>query len=222
MLAHFSIRSLREHGVTEPIRVLTDLDTDLFDRDGVTTSRVTVPAGGHKPSRYIKTALGHHTPFAETLYLDCDVVCLGNIAAIWAASSDLALALDARPTVAECDHCTDEERAYTLAVCPGQAQWNSGVMLWRHCPALWQRWREEWLRYRNIDQLALSRTLHHLSLRPATLPEQYNHQGSTLDWAVECSAVLWHPWNDRFAYYRAKHGDEFDATYTRWCQLRPS
>jgi Glycosyl transferase family 8 len=131
-------------------------------------------------SRWIKTRLNEFSPYAETLFLDGDILPLQPVGDLWAALSenDFAMVPDRLPTIGECDHIAVDEKDYTLAILPGSTrQFNSGVMLWRHnepVKALFQQWHLEWLRFAKQDQLALVRAIATTQTGITELPRIYN------------------------------------------------
>lgn len=220
VLAHFSILSLRQQGVEDPICVLTDRPSDLFDLDGVTTRIVEVEPIGFRHSRHLKTQLDELTPFDQTVFLDCDVLCLRDPAGIWLDGDSFGAALDEHATVQSCTHARPEEHEYTSRLDPWFPQWNTGVLMWRGNKRLWGLWNDEWMRFGDIDQLAFARAVRRLDAPVVTLPDIYNHQGSSLADAQRDGAVFWHPWHARVACFRQVFGGAFDAQYRDWCELR--
>jgi Nucleotide-diphospho-sugar transferase len=136
-------------------------------------------------SRHLKTQLATLSPYAETIYIDSDMLPLKPIAPVWRYldDGDMAMALDRLPTVAECDHIAPAERDYTLDFLAAQSlpstttQFNSGVMVWRRNPTtqrLFKQWQQEWLRFQKQDQLALVRAIATTQSEIAPLPVNYN------------------------------------------------
>ncbi len=139
-----------------------------------------LPQGNAFVSRYLKTDLVHWSPYAETLFLDADILPRRSLGQLWSylQDADFAMAADRLPTVAMCDHIASAEKTYTLNLVPADAtQFNSGVMLWRHNPAtqqLFEQWHQEWQVFQKQDQLALVRALHRTQVKVAQLPRSYN------------------------------------------------
>jgi Nucleotide-diphospho-sugar transferase len=131
-------------------------------------------------SRAIKTQLARFSPYAETLFLDADILPIKPIGTLWdyLDQGDLAMVSDRNPTVAECDHIAQLEKDYTLQLVPSHTpHFNSGVMLWRDTPAtqdLFQQWHREWQQFQKQDQLALVRALQTASITVLQLPITYN------------------------------------------------
>jgi hypothetical protein len=131
-------------------------------------------------SRDLKTCLANISPYNETLYLDSDILPLRPLNPIWdyLAQGDMAMVIDRQPTIADCDHIADAEKAYTLRLLPGDTpQYNSGVMLWRNSTvtqSLFKHWQQEWNKFQRHDQLALVRAIATSQPRIVTLPINYN------------------------------------------------
>jgi hypothetical protein len=198
-------------------------------------------------SRHLKTQLADLSPYTETLYIDSDILPLKSIAPIWGYldHADLAMALDRLPTVAECDHIAPVERDYTLAflaaraagmssgTTPGRTtQFNSGVMLWRQnqsTQTLFEQWQQEWLQFRQQDQLALVRAIATTQSEIAQLPVNYNI--SPIDSAPvllpKNEVYLLHCWGGRVAsgdYRRIAQGfyPDIVATVAQLLQTQDS
>lgn len=169
-----------------PIHWVTDfVEIDDLPLDGlrVTTQVATdlQPGSGKQRSRELKTRLNEFTPFAETLYLDCDTVVVKPLDGIWENLKDANLSFrkDRTPTVARCDHAFGHEKEYTWRTIGREApQYNGGVFLWRsgtEAMQLFEIWAAEWRRFKHIDQLALARAVHVAQPKITLYPEEYNH-----------------------------------------------
>jgi Glycosyl transferase family 8 len=187
--ALISAIALRQHEPELPITLVYDLASiplwlfhDRLQQHNITprfvsTAHLSPPVFS---SRWIKTRLNQFSPYAETLFLDSDILPLQPIADLWEALSenDFAMVLDRLPTIGECDHIADVEKNYTLARLPRSTrQFNSGVMLWRNTSnvkMLFQQWHLEWLRFEQQDQLALVRAIATAETRITELPRTYN------------------------------------------------
>ncbi|MBD2077248.1 hypothetical protein H6F86_25895 [Phormidium sp. FACHB-592] len=189
--ALISALALRQLEPDLPIVLLSDferLESLGLERFHLTCQRVVLPTVGLRPqsmaSRWVKTHLPEWSPFAETLYLDADVLPIQPIEPIWEClqAGSLALAVDVNGTLAQCDHVAAVEKAYTLQQCAADSlQWNGGVMLWQRCPAvltLFETWQVEWQRWQQHDQLALLRSLQTTALPVVELPNVYNFPAS--------------------------------------------
>jgi hypothetical protein len=185
--ALISALALRQLEPDLPIMLLSDfshLQTFRLERFNILTQTLVIPDSERLPngmeSRLIKTSLLQFTPFEQTLYLDADVLPIQPIAPIWdfLAQGNMALAVDVRPTISECDHVAKEEREYTLQRCSAATvQLNGGVMLWRNTSevrSLFAAWKHEWLQFKRQDQLALVRAIQTTQTRVVELPEVYN------------------------------------------------
>jgi hypothetical protein len=165
LLTAASIISLRDTGYRGPITVFSDLPALRLRSLGVHVTKITVPQGARKPSRWVKTQLAKLTPYQETLFLDADTVVHKPFTLLWNAlrKHDIALGRDRNPTLGAANHATQEELQYTLRLYPRAApQYNSGILLWRQTPAMarfFAAWHQEWARFGDIDQLALTRAL---------------------------------------------------------------
>ncbi len=163
-----------------------------------------LPFSGAFASRWLKSNLNRFSPYAETLFLDADILPLQPVTPLWdyLDQADCAMAADRLPTVELCDHVGAEEKTYTLrqlasANLQGLPQkspqklpqespqkppqntphFNSGVLLWRDNLAtqnLFEQWYEEWQVFQQQDQLALVRALQTTQMNVARLPITYN------------------------------------------------
>jgi hypothetical protein len=131
-------------------------------------------------SRDLKTCLANISPYNETLYLDSDILPMRPLNPIWdyLAQGDMAMAVDRQPTIADCDHIANVEKAYTLRLLPSDTpQYNIGVILWRNSTptqALFKHWQQEWNKFQRHDQLALVRAIAQARPRVAILSINYN------------------------------------------------
>src|SRR5215218_9822905 len=149
-LARESIWSLRRARERVDVAVVCDDDADAATTarefgDGV--RRIVVPRDADAfGSRAIKTQLHRLTPFDETLYLDCDTLVVWPLDQIWQhlRSAEVALALDAHPTVQGALAAARGERRGTAAeweatrasmTSAAAPYFNGGVLLWRRSEA---------------------------------------------------------------------------------------
>lgn len=186
--ALISAIALRELEPDLPIVILTNLDE--LQSLGLEQFNITLkPIVLHPAlqlshvmeSRLIKTSLLELTNFDETLYLDADVLPLQSIASIWSYldKGSVAMAVDINSTLLQCDHVSQEEKEYTLKLCPASAtQFNGGVMLWKNTKEaanLFRKWKQEWLKFKAHDQLALIRAIHSTQTPIIEIPKIYNY-----------------------------------------------
>ncbi|MEH2425190.1 MAG: glycosyltransferase [Nostoc sp.] len=139
-------------------------------------------------SRVIKTSLHTFTVFDETLYLDADILPIKPIDEIWGFFNhgNIAMVPDPVPKMVDCANCdnyvSSEEKDYTLKTCAADlVQFNSGLILWKNTPdayTLFETWQKEWRRFKQQDQLALSRTIQETKNQIVHLPYAYNYPGS--------------------------------------------
>jgi hypothetical protein len=181
------IASYRRHNKDLPIKVISDVPLDT-DFDWVR------PESG-KGSRFYKTQALSFSPYDITLLVDDDTVChhplqelpgvlAGNPAALcpdgWWETVGEALQKGIRDK-----WCSPEEAQATAAVCPGDMRhFNSGVFLFDKSQAavdLFATWYEEWLRFQDVDQLALCRALSRTKTPITVLPKEWNCRRETPD-----------------------------------------
>jgi glycosyltransferase involved in cell wall biosynthesis len=131
-------------------------------------------------SRLVKIEMWQLTDYDETLFLDADILPLQPLTQIWQYldRGSLALAVDYKPTIADCNHIAPAEQEYTATICPGSTpQYNGGVFLWRRgadTERLFRAWQQEWCRFKQHDQLALVRAIHQTEFTIVELPKSYN------------------------------------------------
>ena len=146
----------------------------------ITFKQINVPYDCAFKSRHIKTLLYDLSPYDETLYLDSDIIAIKPVMDLWQnlEHHDLAMALDSRPLVSQCNHISAAELKYTLSLCcESAAQYNGGVLLWKRSSAakkLFKRWAKEWQVFQKHDQLALVRALEYSGVKIKELHQRYN------------------------------------------------
>jgi hypothetical protein len=183
--ALISAVALRAQDGQIPILVISNLPSLNhlpLERYAITPRCVGQPtlAPGLGLSRWLKTQINAYSPYAETLFLDADILPIGALSSLWPylAQGDLAMAADRMPTLGRCDHVAQEEVEFTLAhLSPQTVHFNSGVMLWRRTAAtdaLFAQWHREWHRFGQQDQLALARAVDHTQTAVVQLPSSYN------------------------------------------------
>ena len=228
-----SALSLRWAGYTGPIRVLVDnlgFDESIFENANVEIFPVKIPCEGDFSSRWIKTKLPHYTPFAQTLYLDCDVIALRHPRSVWKAlgNADFGMVRDPQ-TVATCNHATEAEFYHTLTVCPDSVQYNSGVMAWQTNEVtshFFELWHQEWQRFQDIDQLALARALakplaDEKKIALQELPLRFNIYGyETVLQAWSAKTVFWHVWKRADVVFAALFGPIYQEIFDKLCASR--
>lgn len=177
-----SILSLRHNGYSGPISVITDLDEGKsLEKIGINVIFVKVPVNAKRPSRWVKTQLYMLSPYDETLSLDADIIALQPIEKIWGFLSDTpALAIDCiLPILGQVVHGQMDEWRYTINECDSNfPHFNTGVILWKkskEAHQVFSEWHREWLRFRDIDQLAFLRALNNTYTRPSYLPIHFNY-----------------------------------------------
>ncbi len=184
-LTTLSISSLRRFGYGGPVRILTDRQD--WDIDHLDCEIVDVPSAGEGfDTQFYKTQLNKFG-FPVTLYLDADTLPISSIDQIWKELrwGDICLAHDLQSTVGSFVDVSWEKlnlRRDELEHMNGPSlrelpYFNSGVMLWNQCPAidrLFQEWHREWQRFRNLDQMALSRALSQVRPKLHTLSTVWN------------------------------------------------
>jgi GT2 family glycosyltransferase len=180
--ALISAIAFRQLNPEVPVTLLCDtpLRQSLLSKYGIELSPITIRNDFGFGSRFTKTQLNELSPYAETLYLDADILPLKPITAIWnyLETSEIAFVLDRNPTIGQCDHISIEEIKYTLQLLSASTwQYNSGLILWRKTLAttkLFEKWNNEWQRFSQHDQLALVRALSQSCLKISLLPKHYN------------------------------------------------
>ena len=183
-----SIAFLRQSGYDGPIRVVSD--AHLPESSNLDFETIEVPAVESTwESRYYKTQLNRFA-FARTLYLDADTLPVAPIDPLWDELrwADICLAHDIQADVASFlnvsrgkEHLSRDELIYMGGLPQRNCHYyNSGVILWRQCPAvdrLFRVWHREWKRFRNLDQLALVRAIAETGTSVHTLSPVWNCPG---------------------------------------------
>lgn len=135
-----------------------------------------------KESRFYKTQLHNLSPFDLTLFLDHDTVIhrpLPDLESVLGGDADIAMSLTPEATIAnvcietESKWILQAEKSVTVKECSLNTPFfNSGVMLFRKTQRtreLFDKWHQEWLRFQDVDQVALSRAIHKTGIQPMEL-----------------------------------------------------
>lgn len=201
-----SIERLRAFDPGDAVALLTDLPeaAEVCRRLGVWMGQVKTPRCTQYPSRFVKTRLARYSPFATTLFLDCDIVPLRRWAGVFelAKEGSIGAVPDAHPLPfdpSDGSRDTPEQRATRRRVRAGDAQVNCGVLLWQRGPQVasaFDRWFRQWCRFGQRDQPAFMRA--HVPWHP--LPGAFNDQvQGDAEAAAARGAVFWHPWSRKEA-----------------------
>lgn len=191
--AVISAFALRQVSPKLPIIILsnlknTELQEQLYEFN-IVIKPILIPEkekqGNVMISRWMKTRLHTFTEFDETLYLDADILPVKPIDEIWSflQFANTALTIDPYPTISllisKFTHVSQVERTYTSKICDGDAvQFNGGLILWRNNydgNTLFETWHKEWSRFKQQDQLALSRAIQETKTKIADIPSTYNY-----------------------------------------------
>jgi lipopolysaccharide biosynthesis glycosyltransferase len=184
--ARRSLESLRLTGCTLPVRIVTDRTNSIEGAEVVFKAVDPVPYS----SRFWKTWMNHLTPWDETLFLDSDTLISNPIDPVWdfLADADMGMARDAYWCISDLRrlrHTFYQEKRYTVALMPPPYEseyHNSGVMVWKKnetTDKLFEDWHQDWQRFKQIDQLALARTIFRMrtTVSLVTLPQTFNCRG---------------------------------------------
>jgi Glycosyl transferase family 8 len=126
-------------------------------------------------NREIKTSL-FNPSFKQTLFLDCDILAVNNIDAIWNFKG-ICLVRNDRPLIADCWHISEAEKRYTIDLYGNLPHCNSGVILFDNSSVseqFFSEWYKQWNIFKKHDQLALSRALAVTRIPVTELPKRYN------------------------------------------------
>jgi hypothetical protein len=201
----FSILSLRQYW-KGGISVLTSIPlveleflAEFLDVDLIAVFTPEMPP--RFQSRFIKTSLGRFTPYDHSIFLDLDTIVSQSVDRLF--EYEMAMAIDARPTVGESmkylrelNYCEEAESQQTLDICSAEfPHYNSGVFVWKTGDAsqrLFDRWHQEWRIFGERDQAALARTLVSTNIKPTVLPSRYNYFGELGGPLSNSEVVVWH------------------------------
>lgn len=185
--ALISAIALRQIEPDIPITFLTDyqkIESLQLEQFNITTKTLLIPEVWKQPqameSRLVKTSLPSFTDYEQTLYLDADILPLQPITPIWEylEQGNIGLCLERTPTISRCNHIAPEEKEYTLQKYPGDSlHFNAGMILWQTCPQtsnLFKAWKQEWMRFKQHDQLALTRAIHATQTPVTAVSSFYN------------------------------------------------
>lgn len=184
-MATLSVSLLRRFGYAGPVRIVTDSSGWIDDR--LQCELIEVPLRGLGfATRYYKTQI-HHYAFDVTLFLDADTVPIAPVAPIWRESrfAEVCVPLDVHPYVHHLILTHFDDRARCLPEYAHMKKrklldhplYSSGLMLFRRSRStdrLFQRWHQEWMRFRQEDQLALVRATAGANFEVHTLAPRWN------------------------------------------------
>lgn len=133
-------------------------------------------------SRWAKVNLDRWSPYRHTLYLDADTRVRGDVSTgfdVLDDDFDLVICPSIQQDRDILHHVGEAEREQTLQEigCNEVLQLQAGVFWFRKSPemrALFEAWREEWLRYEDQDQAALLRALNRKPVRIWVLSNVWN------------------------------------------------
>jgi lipopolysaccharide biosynthesis glycosyltransferase len=135
---------------------------------------------------YIKTQLDKLSPFDVTLYLDCDILAVGDIDGIWdyvgnglslAPAFSPVTADDVDPDLAATADDVDPDLAATYQKAGHCQQYNAGVILFNKSKKIskfFRDWAKEWMIFEQSENTALIRCLVDTGLNVNQLPSKYN------------------------------------------------
>jgi Glycosyl transferase family 8 len=175
----------REKNLSIPITIISDLNVLNFlnlEEYGIFPRLLSVDDHVATPffSRHIKTQIYQYSPYTQTLYLDADILQIGDVSQIWnyLDQANLAIAKDRLPEIHQCDHIGAPEIEFTIQQIPKDfPHYNSGVMLWRNTEdvqLLFAKWHQEWCRFQQQDQLALARAIAATQIPISVMPNTFN------------------------------------------------
>lgn len=180
-----SYGSLRGNGYTGTVTVLTDKTTEIRV-DGANIIREDV-GDGHYKSRILKCSIDQYTDAENNVFIDSDTYVANPIDILFDMPKgwNIAMARDVHLNVGEAadkwrenKYATEEELKETVDVCGIKTIFfNDGVIAFRKnqkTEALFEQWRQEWMRYRYRDQMALARALTKTNTEVKTLGLRYN------------------------------------------------
>lgn len=151
---------------------------------------------GYQVSRYLKLVEAPSlSPFGTSLYVDCDTLCPQaalNVPLLQMLANfghGFGLAINRGSTLEGASaHISPEELSYTAQlVPPNSIQFNGGVILWRsggEASAIFDHWWDEYQRFGQADQAALTRSLQIRGQQVFELPQQFNFPSSLLNEAA--------------------------------------
>jgi Glycosyl transferase family 8 len=127
---------------------------------------------------YLKTKLYELSPYDKTLYLDNDIRAIKDISSIWDYVRDgIGLSKAFRPLIKGCKYAEGLEESYTANVISNWHQYNSGMFLFVKSPLMssfFNNWYREWSKFKNHENMALTRLLDYSKVQPIELPSKYN------------------------------------------------
>lgn len=165
----------------ESLRLHSDLDVMVAGDQPVEGTTFHPFEDRGKPGRWAKVNLDKISPWDDTLFLDADTRVRKDISfgfRLLDLGWDFVMVGSIPQGGDVLNHATDEERKVTLMEIPFDPyQLNTGVMWFRKTTRVkrfFAAWRDEWKRWRGIDQGAFLRALNRRPMAIALLGRPYN------------------------------------------------
>ena len=179
-MALVSIRSLRQTNPKMPIQVVTNVAPS--PPDGLQEWRPgddiwSFLDWGSEKNRQVKTQLNKFTAFDRTIFLDCDTIVMGPMAAATTLLDywDVGLRLNPYPQTADGKGDVDILKGQRVSALP---HWNSGVVMFRNnakTDVMFDLWHRLYKHYKiGFDQVALVEALFRSEVRLLSLGRRWN------------------------------------------------
>jgi hypothetical protein len=149
--------------------IITDIDFghNLLIKFGQITTLLIEPIDPSNlgaSTAYLKTRLIYLSPFDKTLYVDCDIRAVRDIACIWSyCGESIAVASAFNPICANEFYPVDSEQEETqkyLSSLGDFTQYNTGLFLFKKSSQLqyvFDMWLVEWIKYKQHESMAFNR-----------------------------------------------------------------
>ncbi len=188
-MAFKSIQSLRNWFVGEILIIADQQYSKLLNLNNIIFKIIKTDKSYREQSRSAKTQLYDLSIFEKTLFVDCDTIFYKNPNEIF-NFNNISMALDTYPTLNRLRKRHKTELNYTRDVVPlNNNYYNSGVIFFPRNDIVanfFKVWHEEWQKFKNVDQLALARTIQKTQTFPTILNKCFN-QKRKID-----ETVIWH------------------------------
>jgi alpha-N-acetylglucosamine transferase len=133
---------------------------------------------GSCAAAYLKTCLHRLSPYDKTLYLDNDIRAVKSIDNLWDyVDEGIGFCNAFNPLIKDRDYPDNSEELYTANVITNWHQYNAGMFLFVKSDLtfdFFENWNHQWKKFRNHENMALTRLLDYSQIKLIQLPCKFN------------------------------------------------
>ena len=178
------------------VKILTDLDKKflrmesikLLESKNIIIEKVELnrEIGGKEEyfSRQIKTKINQFSDFETTIYIDADILPMGDYFDLLDLTSGGAnkiyMCKERKGSIGAWEYAKTLDGIETIKICENEnfPLFNSGFMVFetknKTVEGFFKIWQSQWLKYKQLDQWAMARALKISGIEISTLPEKFN------------------------------------------------